>query len=168
MLSLAQEPLFIVQENHSGLISALDISMDAKWFTTTGYDKQVRVWDMETGLLVQGFALYDVPNDVQFQEDRNYIYVGTHGITTAPLIALNMYNYGIQAGNQSSVYSFDRSKSFAFQAMGHNQGYISFFDNRNNTSKYLQLDSSYAVSSLAFSSDEKLMAAGSTEFFCGK
>jgi WD40 repeat protein len=126
MLSLAQEPLFIVQENHSGLISALDISLDGKWFTTTGYDKQVRIWDMETGLLVQGFALYDVPNDIQFQEDRNYIYVGTHGITTAPLIALNMYNYGIQAGNQSSVYSFDRSKSFAFQAIGHNQGYISF------------------------------------------
>lgn len=161
----AQTPLFIVQENHTGPINALDIAPDGRWFATSGYDNQVHIWDMESGLLVQGFALYEIPNAIQFQQDPDIIYAGTHGIITSPMIGMDMRTYSIYAMEQHSVYSMERSKTFRFQAIGHNKGFISFFDNETEQSKYLQLDSAFAVSSMAFSSDEKWFAAGTSEFF---
>lgn len=164
--SYAQRPLFIAQENHSNLITALSISEDGKWFATGSHDNQVKIWDAESGLLIQGFALYDYIRDIQFLRDKNYLYVATYGIQTTPLVSLSLYDNSISGHEHPlSIHCLQKSKSERFQVYGHNEGYISFYDVKLDTSVYLKFDSTYSVKTLAFNTDESLILGASSEYF---
>lgn len=163
--SYAQRPSFIAQENHRSILTAFDISDDGSRFATSSYDNHVKVWDSETGLLIQGFAINETANALQFHSSQNYLYAGTYWKNGTSLFGLNLISNKVEnLENDYSVTALLNSDSRRFQVIGHSRGFLSFFDLSQETSAYLYMDSTTNVRQLAFSPDESLLAAGSSSF----
>ena len=67
----SQTPEIVVQTGHGINPTVVTFSSDGKLLATGGKDKQIKIWDAESGQLLRTINAYDAINDLAFYPDNN-------------------------------------------------------------------------------------------------
>lgn len=161
---LAQKPELVLQTGHTGYVSSVAFSSDGKVLATGGWDKKIKLWDVQTGrelrALVGHFAYV---TSVNFSPDRKLLASGSWDATVKLWDVTTGTVLRTLAGHSDTVYSVAFSSDGKIIAGGSKDKTIKLWDVATGREiKTLQGHTS-DVRSIAFSPDGKVLASGSSD-----
>lgn len=102
--AVAQTPDIVVQTGHGINPTVVVFSSDGKLLATGGKDKQIKIWDVESGQLIRTINTYDAVNDLAFFPNNNkYIFSVSAGKNTG----YPLYIWDTETGGYSDKHEVE-------------------------------------------------------------
>lgn len=156
-------PSLIVQAGHTNRINAGAVSPDDLLLATGGIDQTIKVWNLNTGKLIDQYPNDDAIYSLAFLPSSNILLSGGYGIQSTPIKVWNL-----EEGSHAPMASQGGTLSMAINhaenllAIGTSLGTAALYDLANSGEGlwYYNTGAEESVKSIAFSPDDSLVALG--------
>ncbi|HOJ64553.1 MAG TPA: hypothetical protein PLE45_09040 [Spirochaetota bacterium] len=171
--------LIIETEGHTSSISKIEITPDNKDIITVSYDKTIRIWDLETGLLKRTFRGYmsdgargmhyymSLSPDGKMIATGGWLYGDYDGDPMIGAIRIYDYNSGkivkVLTGLTNVVNALSYSPDGKYLAAGSGNGNVIIWNTKDYKEYFNNTLHSNPCYGIAFSPDSKMLATVSTD-----
>jgi WD40 repeat protein len=158
--------LYAVQSfaGHTDEITSVAISKDGKYLATGSYDNTAKLWDIQTGNLIQTLNGHENwVSDVAFSPDGRYLLTGSFDNTAKIWDLSNGTVIVTLSGHSDTVLAVAYSPEGNFVLTGSNDKTAKLWDVRTGQEIYTFNGHEEAVWNVAFSPDSKMILTGSQD-----
>ena len=90
---------------HNKYVKDLAFSNDGRRFLSCGYDRQMKLWDTETGQCIKRFSNGKIPYVVKFNPDSDKQHIFLAGMSDKKIIQVNYLSYRAVTAESSEPFS---------------------------------------------------------------
>ena len=145
---------------HSGKVAAIATTPDGRRAASAGWDRTVRVWDLETGTQVQELAARDNVNAVQFSPDGKKILAGNSDGSIQIWRAADGSQLAVLNGHDFAVTALDLSADGRLAVSGSVDETVQLWDPEQGERALTLFGHVGPVLTVALSADRALVASG--------
>jgi WD40 repeat protein len=160
-----QGPEIFVQTGHSSNVSSIDFSPDGKYLASGSSDKNIKIWEVETGREIRTFVANDMVDSVTFSRDgRSLLSLESKGVAKLWDVKTGKEIRTLRDGGKSLVagaVALSPDGAFLAAACSEDSHTIRLLDVKTGRRIKTFTGHTSGVNTIAFSPDGKYLASGS-------